>query len=159
MKERDVQNPGATMYTHWMQTVQNKARKTLEQTRETMKIYYDQRATPQPDIDIGDLVMRNARNIRTKRPTKKLSPRLYGPFKVLEKRGNRAFTLDISPHWKIHPVFHGSLLEPYKVSDRPNREQPPREPEDVVGDMEWEVEKIVKSEIITYMRKVRRVDK
>ena len=37
MKERDVQNPGATMYTHWMQTVQNKARKTLEQTREAMK--------------------------------------------------------------------------------------------------------------------------
>ena len=37
MKERDVQYPGATMYTHWMQTVQDKARKTLEQTREAMK--------------------------------------------------------------------------------------------------------------------------
>ena len=73
------------MYTHWMQTVQNKARKTLEQTREALKKYYDQRATPQPDIDIGDLVMLNAKNIRTKRPTTKLSPRLYGPFKVLEK--------------------------------------------------------------------------
>ena len=42
MKERDVQNPGAMMYTHWMQTVQNKARKTLEQTMEAMKKYYDQ---------------------------------------------------------------------------------------------------------------------
>ena len=39
MKERDVQNPGATMYTHWMQTVQDKARTTLEQTREAMKKY------------------------------------------------------------------------------------------------------------------------
>ena len=96
MKERDVQNPGATMYTHWMQTVQNKARKTLEQTREEMKKYYDQRATPQPDIDIGDLVMLNAKNIRSKGPTKKLSPRLYGPFKFLEKRENRAFKLYIS---------------------------------------------------------------
>ena len=113
MKERDVQNPGATMYTHWMQTVQNKARKTLEQTREAMKKYYDQRTTPQPDIDIGDLVMLNAKNIRTKRPTKKLSRGLYGPFKVLEKRGNRAFKLDISRRWKIQPVFHVSLLEPY----------------------------------------------
>ena len=74
MKEREVQNPGATMYTHWMQTVQNKARKTLEQTREAMKKYYDQRATPQPDNDICDLVMLNAKNILTKCPTKKLSP-------------------------------------------------------------------------------------
>ena len=46
MKERDMQNPGATMYTHWMQTVENKARKTLEQTREAMNKYYDQQATP-----------------------------------------------------------------------------------------------------------------
>ena len=147
------------MYTHWMQMVEKKARKTLEQTREAMKKYYDERATPQPDIDIGDLVMLNAKNIRTKCPIKKLSPRLYGTFKVLEKQGNRAFKLDISPRWKIYPVFHVSLLEPYKVSDRPNREPPPREPEYVEGDIEGDVEKIVKSEIITYTRKVRRVAK
>ena len=104
-----------------MQTVHNKARKTLEQTREAMKKYYDQRVTPQPDIDIGDLVMLNAKHIGTKRPTEKLSPRPYRPFKVLEKRGNRAFKLDISPCRKIHPVFHVSLFEPYKVSDRTNR--------------------------------------
>ena len=30
MKERDVQNPEVKMYTHWMQTVHNKARKRLE---------------------------------------------------------------------------------------------------------------------------------
>ena len=142
-----------------MQTLQNKARKAPEQTREGMKKYYYQRATPQPDIDSGDLVILNAKIIRTKCPTKKLSPRLYVPFKVLKKGGNTAFKLDISPRWKIHPVFHVSLLEPYKVSYRLTREQPPREPEDIEGDMEWEVEKIVKSEIITYTRKVRRADK
>ena len=45
------------------------------------------------------------------------------------------------------------------MSDTPNQEQPPREPEDVEGDMEWVVEKILKSEIITYTRQVRRVNK
>jgi len=103
--------------------------------------------------------MLNAKNIKSKCPTRKFTPRLYGPFNVLEKKGNRAFKLNIPARWKIQPVFHVSLLEPYKVSDRPNREQPSREPEEVKGDFEWEVERIVKSEIITYMRKVGRVNK
>ena len=54
-------------------------------------------------------VMLNAKNIHTKRPSKKLSPKLYGPFKVLEKKGSRAYKLEISPRCKIHPVFHVSL--------------------------------------------------
>jgi len=82
-----------------------------------MKQYYDRKATEQPSIEVGDLVMLNAKNIPTKRPSKKLSPTLYGPFKVLEKNGSRAYKLEISPRWKIHPVFHISLLEPYRASN------------------------------------------
>ena len=83
--------------------------------------------------------MLNAKKIQTNRPTKKLSPKLYGPFKVMEKRRNWAFKLEISPGWNIHPIFHVSLLEPYRQSNRPGREQPPREPEEIDGDLEWEV--------------------
>ena len=101
--------------------------------------------------------MLNAKNIRTKRPTKKLSPKLHRPFKVLEvRKGERAFKLEITPRWKIHPVFHVSLLEPYRASVRAERDQPPRALEDIQGDLEWEVERIVKSEVITYTRKVAR---
>ena len=103
--------------------------------------------------------MLNAKKIKSKRRTRKLTPGLYGPFKDLEKKGNRGFKLNIPARWNIHPVFDGSLLEPDKVSDPPNPEQPPREPEDVEGDLEWKVERIVKSEIITYTRKVRSVNK
>ena len=77
-----------------------------------MSKYYDRKAKQEPDIKVGDQVMLNAKNIRTKRTAKKLSPKLYGPFKVLEKRRNKAFKLEISPRWKIHPIFHVSLLEP-----------------------------------------------
>jgi len=112
------------MYMHWMKTVQENPRRTHEQRREAMKKYYDRKATPQRDIETGDFVMLNAKTIKSKRPTRKFTPRLYRPFKVLEKKGNRAFKLDIPARWKIHPVFHVSLLEPYKVSDRPNRNNP-----------------------------------
>jgi len=120
-----------------------------------MKKYFDPKATEQPSIEVGDLVMLNAKNIHTKRPSKKLSPKLYRPFKVLEKKGSRAYQLEISPQWKIHSVFNVSLLEPYRASNRPNREQPPRDPEEIEGDLEWKIERIVKSEIISYTRKVR----
>ena len=143
------------MYVHWMEDIHQQAKQALENTRESMKKYYDRKATEQPTIEVGDLVMLNAKNIRTKPPSKKLSPKLYGPFKVIERKGNRAYKLQISPSWKIPPVFHVSLLEPYRSSNQANREQPPREPEDIVGDLEWEIEKIVKSEIISYTRTVR----
>ena len=52
-------------------------------------------------------------------------------------------------------MFHISLLEPYRASNQPNREQPPRDPEDIEGELEWEVQRIIKSEIIWYTRKVR----
>jgi Chromo (CHRromatin Organisation MOdifier) domain len=100
--------------------------------------------------------MLNAKNIRTKRPSKKLAPKLYGPFKILEQHGNLAYKPELSNGWKIHLVFQVSLLEPYRTSIRPGREQPPMQPEEIDGDLEWEVEKIIKSEIISYERRVRR---
>ena len=135
-----------------MQTRHFKTHEALDQTQESMSKDYDRKAKQQPDIAVGDLVMPNAKNIRTRRPIKKLSPKLCGIFKVMEKRGNWAFKLEISPRWKIHPIFHVSLLEPYRQSNGPGREQPPREAEEIDGDLEWEVECIVKSVIITYIR-------
>ena len=155
IKEREAQNPGAQLYAQWMQTTHLKAHEPLDRTRESMNKYYERKAKQEPDIAVGDIVILNAKKIRTKRPTKKLSPKLYGPFKVMEKRGNQAFKLEISPRWKIHPIIHICLLEPYDHSNRPGREQPPWEPEEIYGDLQWEVERIVKSEIITYVRRRR----
>jgi len=117
--------------------------------------YYYRKAKQQPDFKVGDLVMLNAKNIRMKGPSKKLAPKFYSPFKILEQRGELAYMLEISDRWKIHLVFHVSLLEPYRTSTRPAREQQPMTPEEINGDLEWEVEKIVKSEIISYERRVR----
>jgi len=155
MKKGQAQNPGAGLYAHWMQVTHQHARKALEQTRAELSKYYDRKAREPPDNKVGDLVMLKAKNIRTKRPTKKLSRRMHGPFQVLEvKKGERGFKLEISARWKIHPIFHVRLLEPYGASAQEGREQPPRVPEDIEGDLDWEVERIVQSEVITYTRKV-----
>jgi len=82
---------------------------------------------------------------------------MHPPFLVSEvKRGELTFKLKISSRWKIHPIFHVSLLAFYQASAREGREQPPSVPEDIAGDLIWQVEKIVKSEVITHKRKVGR---
>jgi len=124
-KEREAYNPGATMYVYWMQDIHRQAKQTLENKSQLMKRYYDRKATGQSNLGVSALVMCNAKNICTKRPSKRLRRKLYGSFKVLEKKGSRAYKLEISPQWKIYPVFHISLLEPYRASNRPNRDQPP----------------------------------
>jgi hypothetical protein len=69
--------------------------------------------------------------------SRKLMPRWVGPFKVLQKVGNLAYRLEMNPGWRIHPVFHVSLLEPYR-SD--GRVQPPPIPIELEGHLEYEVE-------------------
>ena len=45
---------------------------------------------------------------------KKLQMKRTGPFEIEEVILRTAFRLRIPSQWKIHPVFHASLLTTYK---------------------------------------------
>ena len=91
----------------------------------------------------GERVWLKATHLHTTHPTKKLGPKRYGPFKVLEQVGHVNFHLELPAHWKIHDVFHTKLLHPYTETKehRENFTEPP--PDLVEGVAEWEVEKIL----------------
>jgi len=73
----------------------------------------------------------------------KLAPRRYRPFTVVAKILNVAYWLKLLEAWKIHNVFHASLLIPYKETDRhgPNFLEPPSDL--INGEEEWKIEKIL----------------
>ena len=109
---------------------------------EFQKKWYDKKHTPM-HFSVGDWVMLAATNLRQQRPNKKLSDRYLGPFKVIEVVGEQAYKLDLPDKWTIHPVFHVSLLEPYK--SRPG-EDPASHPEATLledGDEWYEIEEIL----------------
>ena len=91
--------------------------------------------------------MVNAKNIKTKRPSKKLDYKLRGKFKIEKLCGTNAYRLKLPPlSGKIHPVFHDSLLEPYPQNTIPGRRSPTAPPVDLEK-QEYVIEKIKTTEI------------
>lgn len=85
----------------------------------------------------------SAIKLRLPFPSRKLSPKFIGIFKVKRMINPVAFELALPKSYKIHPVFYASLLKPVVASSFPGREEPPPPPVMVDGENGFEVEKIL----------------
>ena len=99
--------------------------------------------TPKRTLSPGDKVMLDSRNLKINTPSRKLSPRRYGPFKVLKQISLVAHRIELPSTMKIHNVFHIDLLIPYNETEAYGETytQPP--PEIIDGEEEYEIEEII----------------
>ena len=102
----------------------------------------------------GDLVYLAAEHILTpeqrNRPTKKLQPRYLGPFRILEIINPVAYKLELPEGYKIHNVFHASLLKKHNISNEeqfPKRSKTEPQPVQLYQQPEWEIEEILDTRI------------
>ncbi|MBW0530242.1 hypothetical protein O181_069957 [Austropuccinia psidii MF-1] len=131
-----------------LQSVKKVVKEELESAIRRFKNYEDRNRTITPDVQPGDKVWLASKNIRTTRPTKKLSERWLGPFEVIKKIGSHAYHLKLTQQCKsVHPVFHVSLLEPVTQSTIPDQHKLPPPPLLVGEQEEWEVAQVLDSKL------------
>jgi len=141
-------NPACQVYAHWMSTVHDESRKGLEDAQERMCRYTDQARKEPTAYQVGDLVMLSGRNFKMRRPSRKLDHKNHGPFQIEKIISPLAVRLTLPRKWKIHNVFHVSLLEHYRTSEHrapPDPSKVLREADDIEQSEEYDVEEVMSS--------------
>lgn len=123
-----------------LQKIWDEARAAHELARRKVADRVSQRFTP---FTKGTKVWLEGKNLKLRYEHRKLKPLREGPFEITEVLGPLTYKLKLPYHWKIHDVFHASLLTPYRETEAhgPNFLLPP--PELIDGDDKYEVEAIL----------------
>jgi len=109
----DSVNPSAEERAKRLGQVQQGLVEKFKLTHEWQKKQTDRRRKDHPNFKVGDKVWLLRKNIATTHPCAKLDYKCLGPFKITKLVGLVACKLELLPQFKIHNVFHVSLLEPY----------------------------------------------
>ena len=137
-------NPEANMVLSNQVVAQTHLKSNLKNAQDSYKKHAD---TKRKDVvfAIGDEVLLSTKNLKLNIPCKKLSMKYVGPF-VVEKIINQvAVQLSLPSEWKVHPVFHVSLLRRY--SKRLHQEYPVASPSIIPENDLFEVAGILDSRI------------
>lgn len=115
--------------------------------------YANDNRLPAPEFRVGDLVMINAKHIRTTRPSPSLDFKNRGPFRIIRAIDNMAYEVELPPGLgRLHNVFHPWLLHLYEGQPLPQQTRDDSDDAqladpDIDDDNEYYVEEVLKSRI------------
>ena len=95
---------------------------------------------PGAELQVGDKVWMDARNLSTTQPSKKLDWKRIGPYEIMEVINPWAYRIKLSSQLCIHDVQPISHLEKAAQDPLPHQQHEPPPPVIVDGEEEYEVE-------------------
>ncbi len=93
--------------------LKNQLYKQLKKTRNNQAKYYDEKHTSQI-FNVEDKILLNFKNIHIFKSSKKLDHKYYESFEIEEFIKKQVYKLRLFHTFRIHNVFHVSLLKSYK---------------------------------------------
>jgi len=91
---------------------------------------------------VGAKVWLDSHNLKINFPSQKLALHREGPFEISQVISPYAYHLGLPPTWKMHGVFHASLLSPYKETPEFGPNFLPQPSELIDREEEYEVDNI-----------------
>lgn len=116
---------------------------TMAKTQAYNKVVFKRKRRGELILNPGDKVWLATTNLKLACPSKKLGPKFIGPFPVKRRINEVAYELELPELFRIHPVFHITLLKPALTDPFPGRSFGPPEPVIIDGEEEIEVETIL----------------
>jgi hypothetical protein len=137
----EVVHPASAAFVERLQSSLSFARKCLIAAQQIQKAFADQHRIKKV-YKVGDKLLLSTKylNLKHSEKSRKLLPKWIGPFEALQVVGPLVYKLKMNHGWRVHPVFHVSLLELYRED---GRVQPPPPPIEMEGALEYEVESIL----------------
>jgi len=113
-----------------MKSATEETKSAIRKTQEDMMRYYNQKRTPASVFKPGDQIYLDASDIKTTRPSPKLSHCRLGPFKIERQVGPLAYRLKLSHRMRqLYPVFNvvklSATLEDLIQERKPQALPPP----------------------------------
>jgi Chromo (CHRromatin Organisation MOdifier) domain len=135
----------ATKIVQQTQQVQELARKQAEQAQASQVKQANKKRRP-TDFSIGDYVFVKKKGFQTAAPTTRLDSQWAGPWRVKDMRGH-SYVLDLPESVKCNNLFHADRLRKASMDPLPQQTYSAPEPEEINGEPEYEVERILASRL------------
>jgi len=146
--ERDIASSCARDFVVDLDELQGTLKEEIAKAQMQYQPSADSRRQQPPDFQVGQPVFVKSQYFRTTRPSKKLSKKYLGPYKIIAQPSPQSFTLCLPDTMRaVHPVFHVSMLKPTTLNNFQQCSEPPPAPVIIDGEPEYEISTIVDSKI------------